>query len=159
MFKATGLLLFLLAGPACAGEAADFSIPDGQFKGHLSDLKNHVVYLDFWASWCSPCRRSFPWMNALQKKYADQGLVIVAVNVDREQELADEFLKQVPAEFQIVFDEKGEIARAYEVVGMPSSYFIDRAGNIRFAHTGFYQNKEDKYEEELKILLSEQPEV
>lgn len=159
MFKAVGLLLLILVGSVSAGEAADFEIQGDRFSGHLSDLKNQVVYLDFWASWCSPCRRSFPWMNALQKKYADQGLVIIAVNVDREKQLADEFLKQVPADFHIVFDEKGEIARAYEVLGMPSSYFIDRSGKVRFVHTGFYENKEEKYEQELKILLGEQPEV
>lgn len=159
MVRALGLVMLLLAGSVSAGEAPDFVLQGAQLKGRLSNLKNQVVYLDFWASWCSPCRRSFPWMNELQKKYAEQGLVIIAVNVDREKQLADEFLKQVSADFHIVFDEKGSIARAYEVQGMPSSYFIDRAGNVRFVHTGFYEDKEEKYEQELKILLSEEPEV
>lgn len=159
MLRAFGFLLLFLSCLVQAGEAPDFKIQTEKFSGQLSDLKNKVIYVDFWASWCSPCRRSFPWMNELLQKYEDQGLVVIAVNVDKEKALADEFLRQVPANFSIIFDQNGEIARTYEVLGMPSSYLIDRSGKIRYVHTGYYQDKQSKYEQELKSLLNEQPEV
>lgn len=154
------LAVFSFVNRSVANEAPDFSINTPEFKGQLSDFQQtNVVYVDFWASWCSPCRRSFPWMNSLLNKYAEDGLVVVAVNVDKERELADDFLRQVPAEFLLVFDSSGGIARTYEVLGMPSSYLIDKTGKIRFVHTGFYQEKIDSYEAELKLLLNEKPEA
>ena len=113
-----------------------------------------VVLLDFWASWCVPCRRSFPWMNAMQDKYAEEGLVIIAVNLDREVENAAAFLAQYPANFEIVYDPDAALAKAYEVQVMPSSFVIDRNGAAIEQHAGFKVKKQDEYEAVIRSALS-----
>ena len=120
----------LLAGAASAigvGESAPpFMLPTASGESvTLDQLKGRVVYVDFWASWCGPCRRSFPWMNELQQKYGERGLTIVGVNVDKRRPDAQRFLAQTPATFTIVYDESGKTPAAYAVKGMPSSYLID----------------------------------
>jgi thiol-disulfide isomerase/thioredoxin len=112
----------------------------------LSEFHGNVVLLDFWASWCVPCRRSFPWMNAMQEKYADNGLVIIAVNVDTDPAAANAFLEEYPAQFQVINDPDADLAREYGVVAMPSSYIFDRGGELITRHMGFKVKKQDEYE-------------
>ena len=126
-----------------------------KFDKLIASHKGKVIYLDFWASWCGPCRKSFPWMNNMQEKYQQQGLVIISVNVDNSKALADEFLAEVPANFNVFYDPKGKVARKFKLKGMPSSYIIDRSGKMVSAHVGFTESKKMKYEEELKTLLNE----
>ena len=119
------------ARPARRGRRgrAAFALPTA--KGEtvaLDKLRGKVVYVDFWASWCGPCRRSFPWMNEMQRKYGPRGFVDRRVNVDKKREDAERFLAQNPAEFTIVFDEAGATPAAYAVKGMPSSYLVDARG-------------------------------
>jgi cytochrome c biogenesis protein CcmG/thiol:disulfide interchange protein DsbE len=121
----------------------------------LAQFKDKVVLLDFWASWCGPCRQSFPWMNAMQKKYQAQGFEIIAINVDKERQLADEFLKKLPANFTIAFDPEGIVATKYQLGGMPISFIIDRNGIIRKQHLGFHKKNVSKYEASIIKLLSE----
>jgi thiol-disulfide isomerase/thioredoxin len=135
--------------------APDFAISNDQLPNKLSDLKGQVVYLDFWASWCKPCRKSFPWMNQMQNKYAGKGLQIIAINLDTEEALAKAFLDKVPAQIPIVYDPEGKIASDYQLLGMPSSYLIDKKGKIRFAHKGFFTRTQPLYEQELNLLLNE----
>ena len=125
-----------------------------KFDKLIASHKGKVIYLDFWASWCGPCRKSFPWMNNMQEKYHQQGLVIISVNVDNSKALADEFLAEVPANFNVFYDPKGKVARKFKLKGMPSSYIIDRSGKMVSAHIGFTESKKMKYEEELKTLLN-----
>ncbi|MGB1262833.1 MAG: TlpA disulfide reductase family protein [Cognaticolwellia sp.] len=120
----------------------------------LEKEKGKVVYIDFWSSWCIPCRKSFPWMNDLQAKYQAQGLTILSINLDHSRQLADEFLVENPANFPVIYDPKGLIARKYQLKGMPSSYIINRQGKIVSAHVGFNQEKKLAYEQELKALLT-----
>ena len=120
----------------------------------LKDLKGKVVYVDFWASWCVPCRRSFPWMNQIQQQYGDD-LVVLAINLDQEPELAQQFLQDNPAAFHVEFNANGELAQAYQVVGMPSSYLIDKRGQVRFAHTGFFTKQLSNYEHSIAQLIAE----
>lgn len=115
-------------------------------KVALQDLRNNYVYIDFWASWCGPCRQSFPWMNALQEKYKSKGLRVLAINLDMNRSDADKFLAEVPAQFQIAFDNKGLLPKLYAVKGMPSSFLIGPDGKIIFQHTGFMANKADELE-------------
>ena len=113
------------------------------------DLKSHegkVVIVDFWASWCVPCRRSFPWLNAMHRKYANQGLVIIGVNLDADRSEAMKFLEDFPPEFSIYYDETKDLAREFGVVAMPSSYVIGRDGEIRKKHFGFKVKKQGEYE-------------
>ncbi len=142
-----GVLCLFVAGIA-AGEA-----PDGELQ--LEQYRGKVVVVDFWASWCVPCRRSFPWMNDMQAKYGDQGLVIIGVNVDRERAAADEFLAEVPADFRIHYDNDGTMAKAFGVEAMPSSYVIGRDGERVARHLGFKVKKQDEYEAILVAALGE----
>lgn len=125
----------------------------GQHK--LSDYQGQVVYLDFWASWCKPCQRSFPWMNAMQQKYAGRGFTVLAINVDTDRKLADQFLSMLPATFPVAFDPEGTAPALYKVPGMPTSYLIDHTGQLRLAHQGFHIQKQDQYEQEIVALLEE----
>ncbi|EDN68895.1 thioredoxin family protein [Beggiatoa sp. PS] len=121
----------------------------------LAQFKGKVVLLDFWASWCGPCRQSFPWMNAMQEKYQAQGFEIIAINVDKERELADQFLKKLPANFTIAFDPEGIVAARYQLEGMPISFIIDGKGIIRQQHLGFHKKDVSSYEAGIIKLLRE----
>lgn len=112
----------------------------------VHEYAGKVVVLDFWASWCVPCRRSFPLLNAMHQKYADEGLTIIGVNLDMERADAARFLEEYPAEFAILYDENQELARQFEVVAMPSSYVIGRDGKILARHMGFKVKQQDEYE-------------
>ena len=114
-----------------------------------------VVYLDFWASWCTPCRRSFPWLDAMQRKHGDAGLVVIAVNVDTERKLASDFLREVPVGFRIAYDPKGELAAQWQLLGMPSSFMIDRSGKVRSRHESFRSDQTAGLEAQLIALLQE----
>jgi thiol-disulfide isomerase/thioredoxin len=129
---------------------ADSELPLEQYDGK-------VVVLDFWASWCGPCRRSFPWLNAMHAKYQSEGLVIIGINLDARREDAEEFLEEYPADFQIYFDIDASLAYEYEVEAMPSSVVIGRDGEIRASHQGFKVKQQDEYEAVLTDALGEQP--
>ena len=130
--------------------APAFTLPQqGGSSLSLSDLKGKVVYLDFWASWCGPCRQSFPWMNELQARYGSRGLKVVGINVDSRKADADGFLGQVPAQFTVAFDGKGDAPGLYKVKGMPSSYLIGPDGRVLKVHSGF--RAEDRKELEAAI--------
>ncbi len=126
-----------------------------KFEKQVSELKGKVVYVDFWASWCVPCRKSFPWMNEMQNKYGEQDFTILSVNLDAEPELAEKFLKETPAQFPIFYDPKGKVAKAFKLKGMPSSFLINKAGKIVSSHVGFTEKKKDKYQEEILTLIKE----
>ncbi len=136
--------VFLIAMPAI-GNASD--------SLNLNDYRGKVVVLDFWASWCVPCRRSFPWMNEMQEKYGDDGLVIIAVNLDNEPSDADKFLQQYPANFSIAYDHDRQLANQYSVEAMPSSYLIDRDGSVIERHLGFKSGKTSDYEAAIVAAL------
>lgn len=121
----------------------------------LHELKGQVVYVDFWASWCSPCRKSFPWLNEMYQKYGSQGFKVIAVNVDSDRQLANEFLKEYQVDFTIGYDAKGELASAFKVQGMPSSFLIDRNGVIRHTHIGFREKETKAMEGKIQALLKE----
>jgi thiol-disulfide isomerase/thioredoxin len=144
----TALIAAQFALLAWAPVPADDGFDLGQYAGK-------VVVLDFWASWCEPCRRSFPWLNAMHDKYGPDGLVIVGVNLDMERADAQRFLAEYPADFAIVYDENQALARAYEVVAMPSSYVIGRDGQLAARHMGFKVKQQDEYEALLVEALQE----
>jgi thiol-disulfide isomerase/thioredoxin len=118
-------------------------------------LAGKVVYVDFWASWCAPCRRSFPWMKTLQAKYADKGLQIITVNVDRDAEAAKTFLAETKAPFKVIYDARGELAKRFELEAMPTSYIFGRDGGYREFHRGFNPKDTLRIEESIKKLLAE----
>ena len=145
-----------LSVSALAIEAGQ-SAPDIQLPGRtgivkLSELKGKAVYLDFWASWCGPCKQSFPWMNEMQAKYGAKGLQVLAVNLDQKPEDAAGFLQQTKADFLIAMDPAGQSAQKYNVKGMPSSLLIGRDGKVALVHTGF--NAASKAELERAIVAA-----
>lgn len=124
---------------------------DGPVK--LSQYQGKLVYVDFWASWCGPCRQSFPWMNDMQARYGAQGLQIVGINVDAKTEDARAFLAAVPARFVVAFDAAGATPRSYGIKGMPSSVLIGPDGKILFEHTGFRPADRAELESKIKTAL------
>jgi thiol-disulfide isomerase/thioredoxin len=116
-----------------------------------------VVYVDFWASWCGPCRQSFPWMNAMQAKYGNEGLVIIAINLDQDTNKATAFLAQNPARFQIKYDPKGKVAEQFAIKSMPTSFILDRKGKQIVNHSGFHLSEVSTYEDEIKRVLAQKP--
>ena len=112
----------------------------------LEKHRGQVVVLDFWASWCVPCRRSFPWLNAMQEKYAEQGLVIIGVNLDADRADALAFLKKYPAQFPIHYDGNAVLAKKWGIEAMPSSIVIGRDGEQVAMHLGFKVKEQDEYE-------------
>lgn len=124
-------------------------------KLDLSQYRGKVVYVDFWASWCGPCKLSFPFMKSLASRYPSNDLVVVTVNLDRTRDRADAFLRQVGGGLPVVYDEKGELARKYKVSDMPTSLLIDRSGVIRFTHRGFLPAKQGEYLAHVTELVRE----
>ena len=123
----------------------------------LEPVEGRVVWVDFWASWCVPCRRSFPWLNSMHRKYAAAGLQIIAVNLDKERALADAFLAEVPAEFALRFDPAAALAQHFRVQTMPSSFLIDADGNVLASHYGFRTADTPEYERAIETALNRVP--
>jgi cytochrome c biogenesis protein CcmG/thiol:disulfide interchange protein DsbE len=148
----------LAVGAQDVGKAAPaFDIPSGGRVVRLAELKGRVVYVDFWASWCGPCKQSFPWMNDMLAKYADKGLTIVSVNVDKKREDADKFLASTPAKFAVVYDPVGKVAEKYQPKGMPTSFLIGPDGIVRAVHIGFRESDREELEREIAAALTASP--
>jgi len=121
----------------------------------VADLKGQVVLLDFWASWCIPCRRSFPEVDALHRELQPKGLTVIAVNVDEQRKNANTFLEQYPHTMTIAFDPKGTAAQAFDLQAMPSSMILDRRGRIRFTHEGYTDKTISQFRSEVLQLIAE----
>ena len=147
--RTTFLVLALAFAPALMADDADTT------TFNLSQYEGKVVVLDFWASWCGPCRRSFPWLNEMHARYAQDGLVIIGVNVDASRDDAVDFLDEIPADFQIHFDTEAHLATRYEVEAMPSSFVIGRNGELKASHRGFKVKQQAEYEAILIEALGE----
>ena len=120
---------------------------------NLEDLQGYVVYIDFWAAWCKPCRDSFPWMQRMREKYADSALRIVAVNLDQKAEDMQAFLDQHPVDFTIVTDASYTLFRQFDIKGVPTSIVIDRDGIEISRHAGFHIRDQDTYEQQIRQAL------
>ena len=158
------ILLFFILLPL-AGFSQEVSKDAPLFTGYsetgdtikLLDLRGKVIILDFWASWCGPCKHEFPFLIDLYNKYSEKDFSVLAVNVDENSSSMNKFLsgigKDVP--FKIISDRKSKIPELYNLDAMPSSFFIDKKGVIRFAHTGFTDSDKDKFIKEIEKLLNE----
>jgi thiol-disulfide isomerase/thioredoxin len=122
---------------------------------NLQAFRGRVVYLDFWASWCTPCRKSFPWMESLEDSFGSAGLTVIAVDVDSDRADADRFLAQFHPDFAVRFDPGGALAQRFNVMGMPTSVIIDRRGVVRYRHIGFLPAEAPTYEDEVRRLLDQ----
>lgn len=145
------LVAFALA-PGEAAPAFELAGPGGAIV-RLSDFKGKTVYLDFWASWCVPCRQSFPWMNEMQARYADKEFRVIGINVDKRDSDAARFLDKTPARFALAYDPAGTAPRAYDVKAMPSSVLIGRDGKVLAVHRGFADDDRAALEAQIRQAL------
>ncbi|HEU4402179.1 MAG TPA: TlpA disulfide reductase family protein [Candidatus Polarisedimenticolia bacterium] len=140
-----------VAAPPASAPA--FELPGRKGTVSLEALRGKLVYVDFWASWCGPCRMSFPWLRSLHERYAAKGLVIVAINLDKSREAANEFLADYPAPFLVAFDPAGKTAEAFNVPTMPSSFLVGPTGAILHSEAGFDSKKTAEIEALIKEAL------
>jgi len=154
-------LSFAAAGPAAAlppagGPAPDFAAKsDAGRNVRLSELRGQVVLINFWASWCSPCRQELPLLSKLQAQYRSAGFTLLAVNVDDDRKDAMTMLKRLDLKFPTLFDTGKKVAKLYGVDTMPATLVIDRDGRVRYVHRGYYEGYERKYEQQVRELLKE----
>lgn len=137
-------------------QAPDFTLKSASGENlRLSEQRGKVILLNFWASWCGPCRQEMPILNRLHNQYADLGFMVIGLNVDMKTDKAMDYLKQTPVDFPVLFDPDSQVSELYRVSAMPSTALIDRDGQVRFIHAGYKAGDEAEYEATLKKLLRE----
>jgi thiol-disulfide isomerase/thioredoxin len=157
MFRAiiTFLLIVFWGSSSAQSIAPDFSLKElsSDAVHQLKDYRGRVVYLDFWASWCGPCRQSLPALDKLQQEYSPQDFVVLAINLDEQNEDALAFLEQYPVSYTVLTEKTGKTQRAYELVGLPSSVLIDQRGEIIGMFQGFHPDHIRRIKKALSYLL------
>jgi peroxiredoxin len=150
--------ILTLALPAWAG-AADVPAPaftlqstDGKTVS-LAQFKGDVVMINFWASWCGPCRQEMPLLNEIYKQYEDMGFTLLGVNVEPNPRNANAWLKETPVSYPILYDPKSQVSQLYQVQAMPTTVIIDRQGIVRFVHNGYLPGDENKYMNSIRALI------
>ncbi len=156
------LIFFLISLPAAAHLEGDTPPPscnlayqEGTPAQDWQAMKGQVIYIDFWASWCPPCIKSFPFMNQLIEDFKERGLQVVGVNLDEKRSEAEAFLGQFPTHFTILFDQDKQCAKDFNVMAMPSTYIIDKRGFVRHVHLGFRPDEAGAVRELIDALLDE----
>ncbi|MDT8383685.1 MAG: TlpA disulfide reductase family protein [Gammaproteobacteria bacterium] len=155
------MTLGLLLAPVAQAEVLEGKAPDFTLKSRsgenikLSELRGDVVMINFWASWCAPCRQEMPLLDAMYKKYSDLGFVLLGVNVEEDSSKAGELLREVPVSFPVLYDNRNDVTKLYKVVAMPSTVMVDRDGNMRYLHRGYLPGYEEEYVRQIKELVRE----
>src|SRR5687767_1158153 len=157
---AAAALVALTATPALAAEtrapAPDFVLDSSTGKPiKLSGLKGQVVMINFWATWCGPCRQEMPLLDSIYKQYKDKNFTLLGVNVEPDPKLANDWLKKKPVSFPVLYDVKSDVSNLYQVAGMPSTVFIDKKGNVRLVHRGYKPGDENEYMNNIRMLMRE----
>ena len=145
----------VLGGLAGAALIAANSPAEAAASLDLARLRGKVVYVDFWASWCGPCKLSFPFMQGLAARYPGGDVAVITVNVDRQRAQAEAFLRQVRSNLPVIYDAQGDLAQTWKVADMPTSLVFDRKGTMRFRHQGFFPGKVAEYEGHVAQLVRE----
>jgi peroxiredoxin len=143
------------AGPV-SGPAPDFTLQmlgGGQMS--LAEQKGNVVMVNFWATWCAPCRQEMPHLEALHQRYSSLGFTLLGVNVEEDSSGAQDWLAETPVSFPILFDPQSSVSELYDVIAMPSTVMIDRQGNLRYLHHGYKPGYEDEYQNQIRALIRE----
>ena len=143
--------------------AASSSSPAPQFalaarggsEVNLAQYKGQVVMINFWASWCGPCRQEMPLLESIYKKYNRLGFTLLGVNVEPDSKAADDWLKATPVTFPILYDKESKVSKLYDVAGMPSTVIIDRSGKLRVLHRGYKPGDENEYLDSIRSLIRE----
>ena len=156
------LILTLVAvGTATAAGLTGAPAPDFTLKSangdnlKLSEFRGQVVMINFWASWCAPCRQEMPLLDEMYRRYQGLGFALLGVNVEEDSDAAKALLREIPVSFPILFDTKNTVSRTYNLVAMPSSVFVDRNGTVRYVHHGYKSGDEREYEQQLRALVRE----
>jgi peroxiredoxin len=158
MLPAVLLITLALALPASAGVAAvqapAFTLrsDDGKLVS-LAQFKGDVVMINFWASWCGPCRQEMPLLDNIYKQYKDMGFTLLGVNVEPHAHDANAWLKQTPVSYPILYDPKSQVSQLYAVQAMPTTVIIDRNGIVRFVHNGYVPGDENQYMNSIRALI------
>ncbi len=138
------------------GPAPDFTLKSADGRNiKLSERRGEVVMINFWASWCGPCRQEMPHLDRLYRQYRDLGFTILGVNVEEDPNQARRLLAEIPVSFPVLYDARNEVSRAYRVAAMPTTVILDRNGQIRFRHEGYLPGYEDEYQQQIRSLLRE----
>jgi peroxiredoxin len=150
------LAMPVLAGTAGGGPAPPFTLAAQDGKDvSLTQYQGQVVMLNFWASWCGPCRQEMPLLDSIYKKYSKLGFTLIGVNVEPDSKAAVDWLKQTPVSFPILFDKDSKVSKLYDVAGMPSTVIIDRSGKVRMLHRGYKPGDENEYMDSIRTLVRE----
>lgn len=137
-------------------KAADFTGKSLSGKNiKLSEQRGRVVILNFWATWCAPCKKELPYFNQLYAKYKNVGLEILGVNIDKNSDEAKEMSRDLSISFPLLLDPEGRILDLYKIRSMPTTYVIGKDGLVHYVHWGFGPDEPARYEEEIRALLKE----
>ena len=156
VFFVFGLFTSTLASAASVGDfIPEFELQSSnQKKENIKDYRGKLMFINFWASWCTPCRKELPLLSQLQDRNKD--LVVLAINIDSEYDNATDFLDRYPFSGVVMFDQEARVVDQFKAQAMPTSYIVDRSGKIRFVHYGFDKEKDpQKWDEEVRRLLDE----
>ena len=146
----------LAAAASVSGPAPNFTLKSLDGKNlKLSEMRGDVILINFWASWCGPCRQEMPLLNSLHKKYEPLGFTVLGVNVEENTDDARGFLSNFPVDFPVLLDNKNKVSKQYDVVAMPTTVVVDRDGNMRFLHKGYKPGDEKAYRQMVKKLIRE----
>jgi peroxiredoxin len=153
---ASSLVVSAAVAGGIAGPAPNFTVESRTGKSiSLAEFDGDVVMINFWATWCGPCRQEMPHLDALHERYSDLGFTLLGVNVEKDPSGAEAYLAGTPVSFRILFDPSNEVSKLYEVVAMPTTVLIDRRGNVRFVHHGYKPGYENEYQSQIRALLRE----
>jgi peroxiredoxin len=137
-------------------QAPDFTLKSQLGKNiRLSDLRGNIILLNFWGSWCGPCRQEMPILDQIHKKYSPLGFHVLGVNIDSDSSKAVEYLSSISIDFPVLYDSKNTVSELYNVSAMPSTAIIDRDGYVRYVHEGYVPGDEKIYHEKIKALMRE----
>ena len=138
------------------GQAPDFILKSNLGKNlRLSEYRGQVVLINFWASWCGPCRQEMPVLDAMHKEYEKLGFTVFGVNVDDSAAQADKLLRDIPVSFPVLYDNENSVSKLFKVDAMPTTILVDRNGNMRFLHRGYKRSYDAKYHDHIKQLVRE----
>jgi peroxiredoxin len=149
-------LAFAPAQAALDGPAPDFTLKSTAGENiKLSELRGQVVLINFWASWCGPCRQEMPLLDEMYQQYGPLGFTLLGVNVEQDTQDAERMLKDTPVSFPILFDAQNEVSKLYDVTAMPSTVLVDRDGRVRYVHKGYQPGHEEEYLTHIRALVRE----
>ncbi|MEJ2454532.1 MAG: TlpA disulfide reductase family protein [Candidatus Thiodiazotropha sp.] len=151
-----GVVMSPLLAAAPSGPAPDFTLKSRTGENiKLSELRGQVVMINFWASWCGPCRQEMPLLDQLYQRYQPMGFTLLGVNVEEDSKAAEKVLGEIPVSFPVLFDNRNQVSETYQVSAMPSTVLIDRDGNVRYLHKGYLPGYEEDYQQQIRELVRE----